>query len=110
MRFQRPPMIPFSSGKKKEAVVEVKKRDKSSLCPSPQISPMHVGWLCEQDAESYRDVTLQPDNSQSCTFQAVCDDAFLLHGTVRAGDGVNPVGSAGEGRKRSAWGWGALCC
>lgn len=75
MVFQRPPVIPFSSWKEKEAVDGVKKRESSSLWPKPKIFTMHVGWLCELDAESYRDVTLQSSNS--CTFKAVSDYAFL---------------------------------
>ena len=77
MVFQRPLIIPFSSWKEKEAVDGVKKRDKSSLCPKPKIFMRHMGWLCELDADSDRDVTLQSYSSNSCTFKAVSDYAFL---------------------------------
>lgn len=77
MVFRIPPIMPFRSWKEKEAVDGVKKRDKSSLCPNPQIFTTHLGWLCELDAESYRDVTLQSYNSNSCIFKAVSDYAFL---------------------------------
>lgn len=75
--FQRPLIMPLSTWKEKEAVDGVKKRDKSSLWPNPKIFTMHMGWLCELDAENYRDVMLQSYNGDSCTFKAVSDYAFV---------------------------------
>lgn len=73
MVFQRPLMTPFSSWQDKEFMDGVNKGDKSSLCPKPNIFTVHVGWLCEPDAESSRDATPQSYNPNFCAFKAVSD-------------------------------------